>query len=1633
MKILIEGANENNLQNINVEFEDGLTVVTGISGSGKSSLVFSTLYHEARRRFSEIFTRGSKPRLAPAHVHRISGLGPTIAIEQNILNRNPLSTLATASGLHPFFRIFYINYGKYHCPECESDIIYYSEDEIIDLISQYSRSGSISLYASLVKGVPGSHRTLLQSLAEEFGREVLLVDRRWYQSNELDPQEPHDIEIKIATINKSLSSNRIRKLVQKIKALGANAINIRFGTQGQNLLTLPLINICPMCNRWIRKVKSTIFNISCPFCKSNGCNHCQETGLHPEALTITWKGLNFPNLLNLSIAEADTLFKELELPSSAERLIFEIKRRLNALMTVGLGYITLNRSSPTLSRGESQRVRLAVALVSRLEDMVHVLDEPTIGLSIVDVTKLLPAFQQLKGPVIFVEHDRIAAASADRAVDLGPGAGINGGNLVYSGTLPSLWKTEGYTGRFFSLHDRVTIPKLRSLPTQFLEIIEANQHNLQEINIRLPIGRLTVITGPSGSGKSTFLENVLYKSLKCDKPIGCKQIKGIKLKPILVDQSPIGKNPRSNPGTYTNLAGVIRDIFAKSTKLSSSHFSFNREEGWCKNCKGMGAIEVKMRFLPSTWICCDLCEGKRFSREVLSSTVKFKDKSLSIADFYEFSVDEAYEWFVKNTKVALTSKERTTAKRILKALQDVGLGYLPLGQPSPTLSGGEAQRVKLAKYLGKKSLKEQLILLDEPSTGLHPYDVSCLLSVLDQLVRTGATVIVVEHNSDFIRAADWIVDLGPGAGPEGGRLIYSGAFQGLLKIKESLTTQGLQYEESIYPKSKETRPERKISTIQVNNASANNLKNITVEFPKGAVTAVTGVSGSGKSSLITDVLKAEAERRYLETLSLYERQSVREGPEAPVESVSGLGVTISVDPHRIGRWYNYRSTVGLITEISHHLTILLSNFGDYLCSDCSISCQRQQQEWVCPRCNKSYPIPEPKYLSPTHYVSACNKCQGVGTLQIPKPEKLIIHPEKPLCKGAMYSPGFFPKGYLCKRYNGGYYVVQALANRFHFNPMSTPWNEMSFEAQRAFLFGTEKPLEVEFESRSRKIGNYTRTIDFRGFYGWIGDWDVGGTYSISEKCPECNGTKFKPEYLKVTLGTYNIFELNEMPFESLLKTLQNLSIPDIHTHVAKYSLETILHRLNFLNQVGLGYINASRIVMTLSAGEAQRIRLAGLLGSNLTSLTVLLDEPTRGLHPNEIDGLLNALNNLSEDNTVIVVEHDLQVIKAADHIIDMGPGPGEFGGTIVAQGTVKDISNSNTLTGMWLQGKRRFSRPKKYASYRKPQGWLKLYGASQNNLKGDPMEIPLGTLVGVCGVSGSGKSTLLIDTLGRILAPRKHTTSVAYEPIEPGKFDSIEGAPSRTVIIDQSKQEVTSPFTYLNLRKPLISLYAGSEDAKAAELDEKELFQQCSACKGRGRIRMDMGFLPDVFTRCDTCQGTGLTAEAWMIRLNGLTLPELYNLTLDQIYDLFKSDERISRPLKAVKDVGLGYLVLRQPRIHLSGGECQRLKIAKELYQKRSRSEKSTLYILDEPTVGQHLQDVSRLLKILHHLVDEGHTVVVIEHHPHVLAASDWIIEIGPVGGPKGGYIVASGTPMEIAQGDTPTAQYLRAVLEGQL
>jgi excinuclease ABC subunit A len=1628
LNIRIKGAKEHNLKNVDVFIGSGLTVVTGVSGSGKTSLVFDTLFHEAQRRFREVFAFGSPgSRLTPAKVDSITGVGPAAAVGQNLLNRNPKSTLATASGLHPFIRLLYARFGKRHCKKCSTGLSLLSEDEIVEQVAALSKKQTIDVYAPVLHQAWGSHTTLLQLLSLEFGSEAILVNGIPWDKFNLNPNEQYNIEIHTARIEDGHGLKEIRQAVQTVKALGAYAVVLRIFNEKEQQIILSFTPVCVRCGTWFGDLEPKHFNQSCPFCSGKGCSECKGTGFHPESASVTWMDYRFPDLLSKSVEEIQPIFMKPELPSSADRLLGEIKKRLEALDRVGLGYVSLDRPVPSLSRGESQRVRLAVALTGRLEDILYVLDEPTIGQHPADIMRLIPNFRELAGPVVFVEHDRIAAAYADQAIDIGPGAGVKGGKIIFTGTPAELWKADTCTGKYFSLRERVKVPVSRTPAKGFLTIKGAHKHNLQDIEVKFPCGGLTVVTGVSGSGKSTLVEDVLVATLEQKKPVGCKTAEGTWMKAVMVDQGPIGKNPRSTPATYTKLSDIIRDLFSEISGLSSSHFSFNRPEGACPGCGGMGAVEVRMRYLASTWIPCTRCEGVRFNDEVLEKKLKVGKRRLSINDFYELPAAEAFDIL---REAPLNPRYCREAEGILEALLDIGLGYLPLGQPSPTLSGGEAQRIKLAKYLGKRKLTDKMIVLDEPTTGLHAQDLAGLLRVLEKLVKAGATIVIVEHNLDIIKAADWIIDLGPGAGPQGGKVIYSGPWEGILKSKASVTGQALRQESEIVPNDWHEPAFIPSPLIKVRGARANNLRHIDVDFPKNSLIVVTGVSGSGKSSLVRDVLEAEARRRFLETLSLYERQGLKEGPGAPVDSVSGLGVCLTVTPDR--KLYDRRSTVGTATELWHHLAILFSTLGERTCLECGAQMTRGEQ-WSCPGCGAKAAIASPGRFSPTSYAAACTGCQGIGTLQVPKPEKLIRNPDKSLCGGAMYSPGFFPKGYLCKPGNGGYDIVRAFAQRHGFDPEITPWDQIAAEVQQMFLFGDPEPLQVMF--RNPRGRTYRSTITFNGFYGWIRDWDIGGTYTDTVQCPGCKGAGLRPQYLAVTLTGYNIHQLSEQPLsrlheifvnnQKLLRGVQGGGF--LEKSPPGRSLDTIRKRLGFLEQVGLGYLHLNRVSATLSAGEAQRVKLAGLLDSGLTSLTVLLDEPTRGLHPREVKALVEALKELRDGgNTVIVVEHDPGVIKEADHIIDIGPFAGKSGGRVAAQGSPLELAGKDTVTGAWLRGERRCTFR---GQRRKPGKWLIIKGARENNLKNETIKIPRGLLVGICGVSGSGKSTLLLDTLGRVLVPMKHTTSVAREPLEPGEHDEIIGSPSRALLVEQSKKGVQSPGAFLELVQPLIRLYAQSEDARALGLDAAALGKRCSVCQGSGLVRLDMGFLPDVRSECETCEGTGYRGEMQEVKLHGYSLPQLNRLTIDEVYRLFIDHEQIARPLEAAREVGLGYLVLRQSGISLSGGEAQRLKITKELCKK---TKGETLYILDEPTVGQHLEDVNRLSQVLHRLVDEGNSVIIIEHHPYLLASCDWLLELGPGGGPEGGWVIASGTPEKIAKMETPTAPYIKEVLNDE-
>ncbi|MFG1814800.1 ATP-binding cassette domain-containing protein [Kribbella sp. NPDC049174] len=1554
-KLKVLGASEHNLLDVDVTFGPGVTAVVGVSGSGKSSLAFDVVYAEARRRFTESFTPGRRgARVPAAQVRRIEGLGPAVAIAQNVLNTNPASTVATSVGLHPFLRILYARFADVTCPRCEVPVRSVSREERLAIASDLlATAGSLDVEVAVVRGLRRSHARLLAGLRGRFDA-VTIDGRPWAATKSsrvprLDPAVPHDVVVRVATLQAGASAAHVRAILERADALGSPEVRL----DGTPVLRTP---ICPSCSEWVRPLEPMAFR-----------DPAVDTSSHRIA------GVTLPELLACPVSEVLAFVEQLPVGPRAARIEDELLRRLRPLVTLGLGHLALDRPMPTLSRGEAQRTRLAVVLGGRLEDLLHVLDEPTIGLHHTDLQRLLDAIASLSGPVLMVEHDRAAIAMADEVVEIGPAGGRGGGELVFQGTPAALWRADTASGRGFSAPSRVRRAP-RPIGDQRIGIRGASLRNLRGVDCEIPLGALTVITGPSGAGKTTLARDVVLESIRAHAPIGCATFEAPAVRAIAVDQKPLGNNPRSNPATYTKVFDRIREVFANETGRSASEFTFNRAEGACPECEGMGAVEISLSYLAPIWVPCEACEGSRYRPEVLEATWQGR----SIADVLELSVDEAHALFA----------EQRSVTRILETLQEVGLGYVTLGQPSPSLSGGEAQRVRLAREVTKAKTGD-LVLLDEPTTGLHRADLGRLLTVLDKLTANGCTVVVVEHHADVIASADWRIDLGPGGGPDGGRLQHCGP-----PVAEK--------QPRVTPRAKPRTGRRSSDSISVRGARAHNLQGVDVDFAKGRFTVVTGVSGSGKSSLVRDVVAAEATRRLLECLSVYERQSVREGPEAPLDSLTGLGPTMSIDAAGtifdsrgpgLYVWDAARATVGRSSDLDRLIALVMARAGVRTCLACGSDDVRRtsltsEAVWTCSRCDTATVPIEPRHLTGSP-ASSCPQCLGLGVERQYDWDKLIVRPDAPLAR--CFGGGL---AWFCPEVTGSNDVLRALGARYRFDPSTKPWSELTDEARHAVLYGDSS---------------------------WVGlnDWaqhDLGGKETKAFPCRECDGKRLRAPYLAIHLEGRDRNDLYSASLAEVEEVLASMDQPD-DRHSAD-ARTVALHRLGFLRSVGLGYLHLDRTTWTLSAGEAQRIQLASVVGGGLVGMTVLLDEPSRGLHPSEASALARTLAELRDaGNTVIAVEHDPTLIRAADDVIEIGPRPGRAGGRII------DLDSAESVTRAVRDG--RTSMPRR--DRREPTEWMHVTGARENNLRGLDVRIPLGVHVGVCGVSGSGKSSLVVDTIALGLArPKTDIPHRGVVRVEPGVHDTMSGAPARTVVVDQSRAEITSPGMFLGLIDGVRQAFARSETASEQGITIKDLAYRCDACRGKGTWQEAMSFLPSVTQTCEACGGSGYRREVAALVERGRSLAEIEALTIGELVEEWGDIDRVRRVGDAAIALGLGYLIVRQPGWSLSGGEAQRLKLAKELARP---TKVGALYVLDEPTVGLQATDVGVLVRALDTIVDAGNTVLVVEHDPMLLATCDWLIELGPGAGPDGGETVFEGPPEELAKAGTATAPFLLEAL----
>ena len=1458
----------------------------------------------------------------------------------------------------------------------------------------------------------------------------------------------------------------------------------------------------------------------------NRCPECVGARLKPEALLwrlgnrrdaegvltaagrfrppgVTWPaerwaslpGLGLHDVMLLPIERCRHFFEHLHLPApldeAASLLLTEIRARLRYLVEVGLGYLALDRQSRTLSGGEVQRINLTTALGTSLVNALFVLDEPSIGLHARDMRRVIGVLQRLRdagNSLLVVEHDAQIMCAADRVLDLGPGPGERGGEVVFFGTPAQLRASRrSLTGRYLAGRAAVNSDvsaggEAARAPRRFLEILGAGANNLKDIDVRIPLNRLVCVTGVSGSGKSTLIQDVCYQALR--------KLKGRPLEPpgrhrairggdqidaaMLVDQSPIGRTTRSNPASYVGALDAIRKLFAaeplaRERGYSAGTFSFNSGTGRCPTCAGNGFEHVEMQFLNDVYLRCPDCDGRRYRPEVLEVRLlaACTEPARSIAEVLELTVSEALAFF----------RDHADVLRGLTPLAAVGLDYLKLGQPVPTLSGGEAQRLKLAGFLAKTRRHKAtdrgtLFLFDEPTTGLHFDDIATLLRAFRQLVAEGHSLVVIEHNLDLIAAADWIIDLGPEGGEAGGSLVCTGTPQEVMGVAGSHTGAALREAAAGLPTSLPPRPRRLPAAgadagsrraIRIRNAREHNLKGVDIDIPRDKFTVITGISGSGKSTLAFDILFAEGQRRYLESLNAYARQFVQPAARPEVDAIFGIPPTVAIEQRtsRGGR----KSTVATMTEIYHFLRLLFVKLGAQYCPACDIPIEAQDAEAILARLLREYRGRRISLLAPLvaarkgYYTDLAKWAAARGFAQLrvdgqltatdswPRLDRFREHDiELPVGAIEVSAGAERELRALLERALGfGKGVVQVLPLGGSGRRRAAVFSTLRACPGCGKSFAELDPRLFSFNSRHGWCEHcYGTGLVLPGFDAaqsgeeiWWNAWWEGG----EQVCPACQGRRLRPEALAVRFKKRSIAEFTALSVAAAEKRFRSLHLNDREAQIARDILGELQSRLAFLVQVGLSYLSLDRSAPTLSGGETQRIRLAAQLGSNLRGVCYILDEPTIGLHPRDNRMLLKTLGRLEgKGNTIVVVEHDEDTIRRAAHVLDLGPGAGLNGGRVVAKGSVAQLmANRRSVTGRFLANPLQHPllprRPTRVTG-RNRSATLDVLGVGLHNLKKLRVRIPLGRLVCVSGVSGSGKSTLVREVIHHNLQQllgRRQARSAALRGCR-----DIQGwdALSRVLEVDQTpigRTPRSCPATYVGLWDYIRRLFADTTEARLRgygpgrfSFNVKE--GRCAACEGQGVKTIEMSFLPDVKVICDVCGGARFAAETLMVRYRERSVAEVLAMSVDEAVAFFAAHPAIHYALQLLEDVGLGYLTLGQPSPTLSGGEAQRIKLVAELARagglagKRSRSEaaagltgQATLYVLDEPTVGLHMADVEKLIRVLHRLVSAGNTVLLIEHNLDVIAEADWVIDLGPEGGDAGGRVVAQGTPEAVA------------------
>ena len=1624
------GASEHNLQNIDVSIpHNSLTVITGVSGSGKSSLAYNVIYKESQRRFLESFSAYSRQYLGKMEkpkVREITGLQAALAINQKTAVATPRSTVGTMSGIYDYLRLLYARLGIVHCTNCKH-IIGKTDSNICTKCGNKHPELLAKLFSFNSK-YGACPRCNGLGVTEQIDKNKLIADKSsTLAEGALVPTTPNGYivysQVRVDELNKvceahgfsvNIPWNELTQEQQDVIWYGSTRVKILFGKHSlESRLKWKGITAKPREEAYYKGMIPIMEEILLRdrndnilrFASSFVCGECKGSRLRKEALTVSINNKNINELSELPISDLYRYLNGLgEVIADKEvydNILVHVFKRLEYLQLLGLDYLKLSRESTTLSGGEAQRIRLASQVGSGLQGILYILDEPSIGLHPRDNKKLLKVLKSLRdngNTLLVVEHDEETIKAADYLIDIGPKAGLNGGGVIYQGDTNYLLQNKdsfprSLTASTISNSNKLSITKSSRANFGNIHVKNASKFNLKNIDVDFKLSAFNVVTGVSGAGKSTLVYKVLSPYLKGKNPDNKETIiSSIKLinRVIEIDQSPIGRTPRSNPATYTDLFDHIRELFSSTPESQNrgykkGRFSFNNKGGRCEECQGAGYIHLGMHFLGDVEIVCEHCNGRRFNSDTLE--VLFNGKN--IYEILELSINEARTFFDGELKIT----------KILDQLLKLDVGYLKLGQPSTTLSGGEAQRVKLASELYKASKGHTLYILDEPTVSLHKADINYLLNALNEIVDNGNTVIVIEHDLDIIYQADHIIDLGPEGGDLGGYLVTQGSIDEIINCKKSYTGKALlELSKGSSISSAKAKSHIKNTNIKFFGVTTNNLKNIDVEIPLNKTTVITGVSGSGKSSLAFDTIYSESRNRFTENFSTYARRMMSKVKKPELEQCSGLTPAIAIKQSKYKK--NPRSTVGTVTEIYDLYRLLFSRTG--INKDGS---------------NTKLPA---AMFSFNKLEAACPSCKGLGIITTSDPAKFITHLHKAIIDGAM--DGTIPGKFFGDKH-GQYVNTLIKVGEIMGIDLSVPYSTLSKTALNIVLVGTgDKKYDVEWKfKRGNRIGTHSLVTVWKGFINYINDeYEIkrkgsrGDAYKMimsDVNCLNCNGLRLDTEVLKVQFNNQNISQLSSLTINSAIEYFKNIKTQISSNAFARCEtiITQIISKLEPLENMGLGYLSIDRRTSTLSGGEAQRLRIATQLVSDLCGLTYVLDEPTIGLHSRDTQNLMHVIDKLKDNgNTIIMVEHDPDVILLADHIIDLGPGAGEKGGEIVTQGDLDTIlSNPYSSTGKYLSQKG-LSLLQNNKELQEP---IVIKGANANNLKQIDLDIPTGGIICVTGVSGSGKTSLAFDVIAYSFnAGRSINCSEAT-------FININSI----LVIDQQKigtSPLSTPATYTGLFDLIRDLFAKSDKSKIRKLNKSNFSfnskdGRCPACKGMGNVKVSMDFLSDVWVVCDTCNGQRYKDTILEIQYNGYNINDILNLEISSAISVFKGHNKILAILSVLHEIGLGYIKLGQATSTLSGGEIQRLKLANELIKESSSS---CLFIFDEPSTGLHMQDVENLISVFNNLVNQGNTVLVVEHNLDILKASDWIIDLGPEGGDLGGTVLFAGTPLDIVE-----------------